>query len=235
MVPSASIAPFVESIAPAGYGPLPGDVEHVLPFTVTWTGSMTCAEKDQVFTGSLDVVADGVVVAHKRVRIRVPACRWHHAVEMVCGLEPSGPEREKCQTVVDGRYATAVTIYNPTNCTVRIEKRFVPLVVGDRVVREPKVGKPRKLPAVDLAPGEATMDDCCSLRDADLPTGGTLLLGVLDIIADQPLEVTAIHTSTGPSRGSGSGSGRGESESEHGAQRVTGTAIHTRPVKPRRE
>ena len=83
--PTGAIAPFVTAIAPASYDSLPGDVDHTLPFEVTWTGVRDCADEDQVFTGSLDVVADGAVVASKPVTITVPACRWHHSVEMICG------------------------------------------------------------------------------------------------------------------------------------------------------
>src|SRR5262249_58947678 len=70
--PTGAIAPFVTSITPASYDSLPGDVDHTLPFDVTWTGAAECADEDQVFTGSLDVVADGVVVASKPVTITVP-------------------------------------------------------------------------------------------------------------------------------------------------------------------
>ena len=73
LVPTGDTAQFVESITPASYGPLPGDVEHVLTFEVTWVGVKDCREHDQVFTGTIDVVADGVVVAQKRVRVTVPA------------------------------------------------------------------------------------------------------------------------------------------------------------------
>lgn len=237
LVPTGDIVEFVDSITPAGYGPLPGDTEHTLPFHVTWRGVRDCAKEDRIFTGTLDVVADGVVVAHKPVRVVVPACRWHHVVEMVCGLEP--PERrDKCETVVDGRYATAVTVYNPTHCTVKVRKHFVPLVIGDRAVREPKVSKGRPLPPVELAPGEATMDDCCTLLEADLPGGGGLVLGVLDIVSDQPLEVTAIHTATGVAPRHLSASGRDDDDDDDGprpAGRGCGSTIHTRAITPRRE
>src|SRR6185436_12447485 len=128
--------------------------------------------------GTLDVVADGVVVASKKVRITVPACRYHHSVEMLCGQHKERDER--CETVVPGRYATAVTIYNPSECTVLIEKYFAPLVL-----REEPIGRePRKVPArpfakIELKPGEATMDDCCSLEEALGRADGSLTLGVL--------------------------------------------------------
>jgi hypothetical protein len=55
--PTGAIAPFVTAITPASYDSLPGDVDHTLPFEVTWTGIQECADEDQVFTGSLDVIA----------------------------------------------------------------------------------------------------------------------------------------------------------------------------------
>ncbi len=221
LAPTGQITGFVTGITPAGgYGPLPGNVQHVLPFEVVWTGDRDCGDKDQVFTGALDVVADGVVVASKPVTVTVPACRWHHSVEMVCGVEGPDPAdpADDCRTVVDGRYATAVTIYNPTSCPIRIEKRFATLVRQGRVIgREPDRQPARRFAEIVLLPGEATMDDCCSLREVAGPTGGPLVLGVLDIVADGRLEVTAIHTATSVARSA-----------------TTGAAIHTRVITPRR-
>jgi hypothetical protein len=221
LVPSAGIGEFVEAVNPGQYGPLPGDVEHVLPFEVAWVGKRDCGDEDQVFTGTLDVIADGVVVAAKPVTITVPACRWHHSVEMVCGEQARDPHgsADECQTVVDGRYATAVTIYNPTSCPIRVEKRFATLVRQGRVVgREPDKQPARPFARIVLEPGEATMDDCCTLREVAGPTGGSLTLGVLDIIADGRLEVAAIHTARDPEHGNAPG----------------GTSITTRAVQPRR-
>ncbi|MFD7154620.1 hypothetical protein ACFV9C_08485 [Kribbella sp. NPDC059898] len=194
--PTGSIAQFVTSITPPSYGPLPGNTAHTLPFDVTWTGVVDCEEDEQTFTGTLDVVADGVVVATKPVTVTVPACRWHHSVEMICGTSKGD---DKCETVVDGRYATAVTIYNPTTCTVTIVKYFAPLVLDGRAVgREPRTVPARPFAKLELAPGTATMDDCCSLEEAIGPKSSQLLFGVLDIVADHPLEVTVTHTAGHP-------------------------------------
>ena len=213
LVPSTDIAEFVASISPAGgYGPLPGDSEHVLPFDVVWRGTRKCEPKVQIVTGTLDVIADGVVVAAKTVRITVPPCRYHHSVEMLCGIHKM--RDEGCDTVLPGRYATAVTIYNPSACTVVIEKYFAPLVLREEPVgREPRKSPARQFAKIKLGPGEATMDDCCSLEEAFGHTGGAFTLGVLDIVADHRLEVVAIHTATSLERG--------------------GPSIHTRAVEPR--
>lgn len=215
LVPSASISDFVESVSPpGGYGPLPGDVSHSLGFDVVWHGAYECTDEDQVFTGSLDVVADGVVVASKPVTITVPRCRWHHPAEMLCGTEERSDER--CITVLPGRYATAVTIYNPTACTVTVEKFFAPLVhEGEAIGREPRTVPARRFAKIELGPHEATMDDCCSLEEAVRGGGGgPLLLGVLDVVADTELVVTAIYTAGGEER--------------------SGPAIATRRVRPYR-
>ncbi len=215
---TGAIAPFVASIAPPGYDSLAGDVDHSLPFEVTWQGVRACAETDQVFTGSLDVVADGAVVASKPVTITVPACRWHHSVEMICGTQEGDDEghgRDRCETVVSGHYATAVTIYNPTTCTVELVKYFAPLVLHDKPVgREPRTVQARAFAKLVLGPGKATLEDCCTLQEAVGSTGGPLVLGVLDIVADHPLDVTVTHTANGAGR--------------------AGTSIDARTIKPRR-
>lgn len=74
LVPTGGTAQFVSSISPASYGPLTSDVEHVLTFNVGWLGTVACSDHEQVFTGTLDVVADGGVVAAKQVTITVPKC-----------------------------------------------------------------------------------------------------------------------------------------------------------------
>lgn len=227
--PTGDTAQFIESITPAaGYGPLAGDETHVLTFEVVWVGTKACAERDQVFTGTIDVVADGVVVASKRVRVVVPKCRYHYVVEVVCGVRPPTERRDDGHdthgdvdkdgpcAVVPGRYATAVLISNPSTCPAAIEKRFAPLVVdGKTIGREPDVQPARRFATIELPANHATMDDCCALHEA-VDHGPGLLLGVLDIVSDRPLEVRAVHTADGGPKSTGAPS------------------ITTRAVEPRR-
>ncbi len=225
LVPTGATAQFVTSISPAGFGPLAGDTVHVLPFDVVWDGVVECTDEAQVFTGTIDVVADKVVVAQKAVRVSVPACRLHHVVEVLCGVQPASDEREdddsdgggsrpRCSTVVPGRYATAVSIYNPGPCPVVVEKRFAPLLLnGKPVGREPRVQDAKPFAEIELQPGQATMDDCCALEEAVRLNHAAPTLGVLDIVSDRPLVVTAVYTSGGPK---------------------TGASVHTRTVEPRR-
>ncbi len=224
LVATGAIAPFVTSITPpTGFGPLAGDTVHVLPFDVVWDGVVACADDDAVFTGTIDVVADDVVVASKQVRITVPACRLHHVVEVLCGTQGKGKGDDRaadgegeCTTVVDGRYATAVSIYNPGPCTAQIEKRFAPLLLnGKPVGREPATVDAKPFARIELAPGQATMDDCCALEEAVGIVHTMATLGVLDVVSDHELVVTAIYTSGGRD-----GDG--------------GADVHTRTVTPRR-
>ncbi|HSF97841.1 MAG TPA: hypothetical protein VLA55_04030 [Ornithinibacter sp.] len=224
--PTGDTAQFVESITPAGgYGPLAGDETHTLTFEVVWVGTKACAERDQEFTGTIDVVADGVVVASKRVRVVVPKCRYHYVVEVVCGVRPPTERRDDGHpdddkdgpcAVVPGRYATAVLISNPSTCAAVIEKRFAPLVVdGKTIGREPDVQPARPFAKLELPANHATMDDCCALHEA-VDHGPGLLIGVLDIVSDRPLEVRAVHTADGGPKSTGAPS------------------ITTRAVDPRR-
>jgi hypothetical protein len=204
LVPSASIAPFVASITPAGgYGPLQGDREHVLKFEVRFTGTVPCKPDPQVFTGTLDVVADGAVIAAKRVEITVPACAkaFVYSVKFVCGTQAEcGCE---CAPVRPGHYATEINIHNYSGKEVQIRKRVIPVVLaGAAAGREPRAAGVRAEDKITLPPHSATMDDCC--RIGELLFGGasaSLTIGFLEITASAEVAVTAVYTSTGPQPG----------------------------------
>ncbi|MEC4816013.1 MAG: hypothetical protein SAK29_22490 [Scytonema sp. PMC 1069.18] len=73
LVADGDTAPFVQAIAPVGgYGPLSRDQDHEISFDVSWIGTIPATYEDQVFNGSLDVIADGEVVGGKTVKITVP-------------------------------------------------------------------------------------------------------------------------------------------------------------------
>jgi hypothetical protein len=196
LVPSATIAPFTVSITPAGgYGPLSSDVEHVLKFEVVFRG-IPCRDDEQVFNGTLDVVADGAVVAAKKVQITVPACKpktVRYSVKFVCGHQDEGCG---CAPVQPGQYATQISIHNYSGETVEIRKRFIPVVLaGAPVGREPKVAKTRAEDVIKMLPHTATMDDCC--RITELLFGApvdALTIGLLEIIASRDVSVTAVYT-----------------------------------------
>jgi len=200
--PVGAIAPFVTSITPASYGPLPADQDNVLTFEVTFNGDAAdCTTRDKVFTGAIDVIVDGSVAAAKPTRITVPACKYTYGVKFLCGTQSDCACA--CGPVRPGTYATEINILNPKCKEALITKRVVPLVFAGSVNgREPATVEARATDRIVLPPGAATMDDCC--RIAKLLYGGVpeapmpLTVGFLEIISDQPLHVTAVYTASDP-------------------------------------
>ncbi|HYQ27578.1 MAG TPA: hypothetical protein VER04_10165 [Polyangiaceae bacterium] len=206
LVPSASVAPFVTSITPAGgYGPLSGDQEHTLTFHVRFTG-IPCKPEAQLVTGTLDVVVDGKPVAAKRLTVTVPACRpkgFVYSVKFVCGTQPADPCC--CHSVQPGGYATQINIHNVSLGEARVVKRFVPLVLaGAPMGREPRIGTVRAEDKILLPAQGATMDDCCRIAELlyGAPAAATALtIGLVELTSDVDLAVTAIYTTSGKDGG----------------------------------
>jgi hypothetical protein len=203
LVASVTIAPFVDSInPPGGHGPITGEQDQTLVFRVRFHG-IPCRPEPQVFSGTLDVVADGKVVAKKDVKVTVPACPsggFVYSAKFVCGEQPGcGCD---CAPVQPGRYATEINIHNYGTEEVAVQKRFIPVVLaGAAAGREPKVVAARADDKIVLPPQTATMDDCC--RIAELLFGGEaespmpITIGFLEITANGPIAVTAVYTATG--------------------------------------
>jgi len=207
LVPTGGTAPFVVSITPGGgYGPLAGTVEHVLTFTVDFRGVEPCAKEDRVFEGFLEAVADGGVVARKRVQITVPACKpevlYSYSVKFVCGVQGEDPPDRLCLPGVrPGIYATEVNIHNYHDEPVPIEKFVFPLVVEGRPRgREHDLTKASAQDQMTLPPNTATMDDCCRIAELlfgqPAPAGLRLAIGLLEIVSPRELHVTAVYTAT---------------------------------------
>lgn len=198
--PVGAIAPFVTSITPPSYGPLPGDQVNVLEFEVTFSGDVEdCSTRDKVFTGAIDVIVDGSVAAAKPTTITVPACKYTYAVKFVCGTQADcGCD---CAPVRPGTYTTEINILNPKCKEATIVKRVVPLVFAGAVTgREPAIANARSTEKIVLPAGAATMDDCCRL--AELLYGGVPgspmppTVGFMEIVSDVELHVTAVYTSS---------------------------------------
>jgi len=204
-------ASFVISIAPAGgYGPLSGEDDHVLPFTVQFNGVEPCTDEDKIFNGYIEAVADGVVVARKRVKITVPACKpkylYSYSIKFVCGVQ------EACECsctagVRPGVYATEINIHNYHDESVPIQKFVLPIVfAGSPQGREPRIVEAKGRDRIILPGNSATMDDCCRLSDllfdSAPPTRLPLTTGFLEIVSPVELQITAVYTATDPESGS---------------------------------
>ena len=208
LVPTGGTAPFVVSITPAGgYGPLSGTVGHELTFTVDFRGVEPCTEEARVFDGFLEAVADGAVVARKRVQITVPACKpevlYSYSVKFVCGEQKEDPSGGRCAPGVrPGLYATEINIHNYHDEEVAfIEKFVLPLVfVGEQQGREPDIVRAKAKDRIDLPPNSATMDDCCRIGEllfgSAAPAGLPVTIGLLELVSTIELHVTAVYTAT---------------------------------------
>jgi len=202
------VAPVVTSITPpGGYGPLAGNQDYTLTFDVKFTG-IPCQPKDQVITGTIDVVADGKVVASKKVQITVPACVFTYSVKFICGVQPECGCT--CAPVQPGTYATEISIHNYGLKPVDIVKRFVPLVLaGAPAGREPNSASPRAEDRITLPPQTATMDDCC--RTAELIYGEKMVgalpltIGIVEVTATADVAVTVLYTTSGVKPHGGTG------------------------------
>jgi hypothetical protein len=202
LVAAGATAVFVVSITPPSYGPLSNTTSHQLKFEVTFRGVAPCKENEQVFVGSLDVIADDKLVAQKRVRIVVPACPreqfvYSYSVKFICGEQPECPC--ECTSVRPGAYATEINIHNYHESEVKVAKRITPVVLAGVVIgREPRVAGPKATDRIVLPPHTATMDDCCRLGELLLggktPSPMALTIGFLEITSPQELVVTAVYT-----------------------------------------
>ncbi len=201
-------APHVTEIdPPSGYGPLPGNEEHELEFTVTFTGP-PCDNTDRIHEGTIDVVGrvreddDPVTLAQKQVKLTVPACaRWSYAAKFLCGYVDEAPPGvvplTQAATLRPGIYATEVNILNHNDFDVTIHKYVYPLVREGRAVgREPSSVGRRIEDSITLEAHSATLDDCRRIRQlmGGPRPSGELSVGFFEIVSPVPLTVTAVYT-----------------------------------------
>ncbi len=199
LVPSPTIAPFITSVTPpGGYGPLAGDTAQTLPFDVKFTG-LPCKADPQVISGTLDAVADGSVIATKRVQITIPACAFGYSVKFICGIQDECAC--ECSPVRPGRYATEINLHNYSTRDVRLSMRFIPLVLaGAAAGRAPTSSSARAEDTMLLPRQSATLIDCCRITQLLLNGESNALpltLGFLEITATGDIAVTAVYTTSG--------------------------------------
>ncbi|MCB9354560.1 MAG: hypothetical protein R2791_02435 [Saprospiraceae bacterium] len=206
LVPTGSTAPFVSSITPPSYGPLSSDVEHKLEFRVVFTGIQKCAEKEQEFFGTIDVVADGVTVAAKRVRIVVPPCevkkRYTYVVRFIYGRQDAHGFGEK-SVYRPGYYRTEIALHND-NADIAIVRRLLTVLVQagatsglNQVTTIAQMEGGGGLP---INPDHSLMTEPIGMEKAIWkglpPQEPVITSGLLKIVSDKPLYVSAIYTTS---------------------------------------
>jgi hypothetical protein len=123
-----------------------------------------------------------------------------YSVKVVCGKQTE----TNCCCVAGTRpgvYATEVNIQNLNFKPAQVGKAFLPLINwGTVVAREPNIAiyDPAKTEAVTLPPLGATMDDCCNIVKFAWPPSGDagLIIGILTILSQLELSVSAVYTAT---------------------------------------
>jgi hypothetical protein len=201
LVAAGGTAPFVTSISPAGgYGPV-DNKGHDFTFKVTFTAP-PCKDTDQIFTGTIDVVADGKVVAQKKVTLTVIACeRWSYGVKFLCGYVKETPPGvvplTPAATLRPGIYSTEVNILNYHGTPVTVHKYLYPLMrQTEPVGREPRSVGRRAEDAITLPGKSATFDDCTRVHELlhEPPNDEPLSIYYLEIVSPVELTVTAVYT-----------------------------------------
>jgi len=122
---------------------------------------------------------------------------FHYMTTFICGTE-SG-ECCACAPMVPGRYATAVTLYNPTPKDAKISLAVLPTTLaGATSSRWPEMAEKRASDKIVLKPGSATTIDCCAIGEmllgAPPPANGATTYGLLAIESSALIDVSATFT-----------------------------------------
>jgi hypothetical protein len=193
--PAGSVSSLITSITPsAGYGPVSGSENHDYIFHVTFTGP-PCDLTDKIYTGFINVIGNGRVVARKKVKITIPSCQnWYYGVKFLCGYVKEGTV---CATLRPGIYSTDINILNYSDKAITVHKYLYPLMKkGEGLAREPKAIGRKIEDKIDLKPNTATFDDCIRLHELadEKPLDDPLSIGFFEIVSPVELVVTAVYT-----------------------------------------
>jgi hypothetical protein len=131
---------------------------------------------------------------------------WSYATKFVCGYQrpaAAGAIVSGEPVVKPGNYATEINIHNPAYKEVPLRKKFLVLVRGQEIVREPQTTKPLTVTKMMLGPDYAMMDDCNNLwtiiyPDVALPSPMPVFIGYLVILSPQELDIDAVYTANAP-------------------------------------
>jgi hypothetical protein len=129
--------------------------------------------------------------------------RFEYTVQVLCG---EVDESCDCATVGTGRYATAITLVNPTDHDVVVVQEVLPTTFyGAVVARWPQTTGVRGKDRAVLPPHFATTVDCCSLAalllGATPPGSSPLTVGAVVLRSAYELRVRAAYTCETPDGG----------------------------------
>jgi hypothetical protein len=129
---------------------------------------------------------------------------WSYAAKFVCGFQGIATAAQPGEPVVKpGNYASEINIHNPAYKQVPLRKKFLVLVNGQQVIREPQQIEPMKVITMTLGPDFATMDDCNNLwrltyPGLPVPSPMPVFIGYLVILSPLELDVDVVYTANAP-------------------------------------
>jgi hypothetical protein len=131
---------------------------------------------------------------------------WSYAAKFVCGYQHTATPAQQIPgepILKPGNYATEINIHNPAYRPTSLHKKFLVLVNGQQVIREPQQIEPMKIITMTLGPDMATMDDCNNLwtityPGVPLPSPMPVFIGYLVILSPLDLDVDVVYTANAP-------------------------------------
>lgn len=130
---------------------------------------------------------------------------WSYAAKFVCGFQPAySPPAPGEPVVKTGNYASEINIHNPNFKLVPIIKRFIVLMDGQLVVREPQVAGPTGGTSLEIPANSATLDDCNGIWTATHapavlpPNPMPPFIGYLVILSPLDINVNVVYTTNAP-------------------------------------
>ncbi len=132
---------------------------------------------------------------------------WSYAAKFVCGFQRTATPGQLTPgepILKPGNYATEINIHNPNYKPTPLRKKFVMLVNGQTVIREPEQVGPQNVITMTLGPDFVTMDDCNNLWKYMFPANPTppspmpVFIGYLVILSPVELDVDAVYTANAP-------------------------------------
>ncbi len=161
-----------------------------------------------VFVQQPAASASGVVPPQEKpqAQFTVNQYLWSYAAKFVCGYQRTATPAQQISgepTLKPGNYATEINIHNPTYRLVPLHKRFLVLVNGQQVIREPQQVEPLITIPITMGLGTAMMDDCNNLwtiiyPGAPVPSPMPVFIGYLVILSPIDLDVDVVYTANAP-------------------------------------
>ncbi len=131
---------------------------------------------------------------------------WSYAAKFVCGFQDinaAGVPAPGEPVLKPGNYASEINIHNPNYKYLPLRKKFLVLVNGQQIIREPQQIEPMRIVTMTLGPDFATMDDCNNLWHylypaVTPPSPMPVFIGYLVVLSPLELDIDVVYTANAP-------------------------------------